>query len=322
VRSVVPFFDFPTVIKSRIHGVLAFRTRQGPVALWAGPSRDGGVCFIIKRLRPKTLLDQIWTGVSTCVPKGVPGGRPLVAQVKSIEPTSNGGPAKDPTYAYGIVGKNIVRVEVRLSDGSVHRANVHEHFFGVGVPPKYPCTTRSCAYDAARVLAVGFDASGRKVGTYRQGAPPKPVPPPPPPARTGPFRTVFNAEKAGHRVVFGVAPAAGGGLCTQQSWSGQRGFRSPCRSRSHKTVELLGAGGGGPPDWGFLIGRAQNGVASVDLRFEDGTSTALQLTPGRFFLVFLGGRRTVPGHRALAFVARDRAGRVVARERLGHPLGG
>jgi hypothetical protein len=67
---------------------------------------------------------------------------------------------------------------------------------------------------------------------------------------------------------------------------------------------------------GFLIGRGNIGAASVALRFEDGSSIPLRLTPDRFFLALLSGRRTLPGHQAVALVARDRAGRVLGRQTL------
>jgi len=131
---------------------------------------------MFRRLKPKTPLEGLPLGVLSCVPKGVPGGRPLVADVRSSLPLENGRPVPTPTYAWGIARQDIVRVEVHLADGSVHRAPVYEHVFGVGVPP-----------DSSLVSAVGFDANGRRVGSYRPGAAPKPKPPAPAPARTGPY---------------------------------------------------------------------------------------------------------------------------------------
>ena len=308
--EVLHYFNSPDVIKSRLHGVLAFPTKAGPVALWAAPTRGGGVCFTLRPLKPKN-FGEAFTGTVTCV-KGVPLGLPLVATIES----SPGGAS----WASGIARKDIVRVEVHLTDGSVHRARVYEHFFGVGVPP-----------GSQLASAVGFDANEHKVGTYSSKSLPKPKPPRPVPARTGSYRKVFDARlkvssrstgEFTHRVVFAVAPAAGGGLCTSLTYNGQPGeIPSPqvqrhCARSSRAPLQLLGFGGGGPPEWGFAVGRARADVATVQLRFEDGTTASVRLTAGRFFLVLPRGLHMRRGYRPRVLNARDRANRVLARLRL------
>lgn len=58
-------------------------------------------------------------------------------------------------FGFGIAAKDVVRVELRLTNGNVLRANVYEGFFGVGAPP-----------GTKLVSATGFDAQGRVVGRY------------------------------------------------------------------------------------------------------------------------------------------------------------
>ena len=38
----------PQAIASRAHGVLALRTADGPVYLWAAPRRGGGICWLVQ----------------------------------------------------------------------------------------------------------------------------------------------------------------------------------------------------------------------------------------------------------------------------------
>ena len=294
-HAVIPYFDYPTVIKKRIHGVLAFDTAAGPVALWAGPTRRGGACYLFRRLRPKTIVDRGPLGAG-CMGRRVPQGLALVA---AFEAPIGGKLA----FAWGYTAPNVKTVEVHLADGKVERAPVYERFFGVGAP----ATT-------SLIDAVALDRKGHEVGRC---CPLPPIPPPtlPQPHRAGPYRTVFDVVRVGHRITFAVAPARGGGLCTDLSAPGRPHERS-CLAHPSR-LQLLGFGMGGPPGppYGFLIGRAGSGVASVDLRYEDGTTDHLSLTR-RFFLDVVLGRRTQRGHRPLVFIARYANGRVLATRRL------
>jgi hypothetical protein len=147
-----PHFGNPNVIESRAHGVLAFKTTAGPMALWAAPTRNGGVCWLLTRLAPGTPAPGF--GVGGCGPRGVPGGRKLVADVSTLM-SGEGGRTLRFGYGLGLAAKDVVRVEFRLTNGKVLRANVYEGFFGVGTPP-----------GAKAVSVTGFDAQGRVVARY------------------------------------------------------------------------------------------------------------------------------------------------------------
>ena len=85
--AVIPYFDFPKVIKSRIHGVLVFRTSAGPVALWAGPTRGGDkVCFILRKLRPRNFGERVPL-LAACGAPGPPAGKSAVASWDSAAPS-------------------------------------------------------------------------------------------------------------------------------------------------------------------------------------------------------------------------------------------
>ncbi len=171
-HALIPYFDYPTVIKNRIRGVLAFDTAAGPVGLWAGPTRNGGTCFVFRKLRPKTLVDRVPVAAG-CVGPRVPGGLALGATF--VAPV-----AEKLRFAWGYAAKNVATVEVHPRRRQGQTGPVYERFFAVGAP----ATT-------SLVSAVGFDRDGQEVGRC---CPLPPVPPasPPAPARTGPYRTVFD----------------------------------------------------------------------------------------------------------------------------------
>jgi hypothetical protein len=294
-QSVIPYFDYPTVIKSRIHGVLAFDTAAGRVVLWAGPTRSGGACYVFRKLRPTTMPDRISLAAG-CFGSRVPRGLKLVATL--VAPMGG-----NLAFAWGYTAKNVASVEVHLADGKVKRTPVYERFFAVGAP----ATT-------SLVSSVALAKDGHVLGRC---CPLPPLPPlsPPRPPRTGPYPTVFDLTNAGHRFVFAVAPAARGGLCTDLTSPG-RPHERPCIPRPGR-LQPLGFGEGGPPGppYGFFVGRAGKGVASVELRYEDGTSSKVPLT-SRYFLEVVTGLHTRRGHRPLVFLARDSNGQVVATQRL------
>jgi hypothetical protein len=295
-HSVIPYFDFPTVMKGRIHGVLAFDTAAGRVALWAGPTRSGGACYVFRKLRPKTISDRLPLAAG-CMGSRVPQGLALVAALQA-----QSFPGKL-AFAWGYTAKNVRTVEVHLADGEVKRTPVYERFFAVGAP-----ATTSLVY------AIASDKGGHKLGRCCP-LPPIPAPSPPPPARTGSYHTVFDVIKVAHRFTFAVAPARRGGLCEDLSSPGRPHERS-CLARPSR-LQPLGFGEGGPPGptWAFFVGRAGKGVASVELRYEDGTVDRLQLKQ-RFFLDVVVGLHTRRGHRPLVFIARDATGRILATRRL------
>ena len=68
--------------------------------------------------------------------------------------------------------------------------------------------------------------------------------------------------------------------------------------------------------WAFVFGQARKGVAAVELRFEDGASSTVPLRDDRFFVAFVTGMNTKPGHRPRVLVARNSAGRVIGTARL------
>lgn len=125
-HSVIPYFDYPTVIKGRIRGVLAFDTAAGRVALWAGPTRSGGACYVVRKLRQKTLSDRLPLAAG-CFGRHVERGLKLVATL--VAPTGG-----NLAFAFGYAAKDVASVEVHLADGKVKRTLVYERFFAVGAP--------------------------------------------------------------------------------------------------------------------------------------------------------------------------------------------
>lgn len=301
--AVIPYFDFPKVIKSRIHGVLVFRTSAGPVALWAGPTRGGDkVCFILRKLRPRNFGERVPL-LAACGAPGPPAGKSAVASWDSSSSESGGSMA----FVYGVAARGVASVEIRLGRGVSRRARVYEHFFAVGVPPEHSNVEE----------VVAFDARGHTVGRNRVDLAPQ-VAPPPEPRRTGPFKQLFHVERGRGTVDVAVAPAAGGGVCVE--------LRAPerdeagCRKIS-LPLQLLSFGSYGPPGptVAFFAGHVGGRVKTLELRYEDGSSS--RVTPLKsFFLTVLSGKRTRVGHRGLVFVARDASGTIIGRIRLDRRL--
>lgn len=291
--AVVPYFDFPMVIKNRIHGVLAFRTSAGPVGIWAAPTRTGGVCIVLRVLRPKTFAQGL-PFLGSCGPFRNPGGAPAAAGVESRDPYR---------FVWGFAAPGVDRVVVRLDDGRRKEARVYEHFFGTGIPGT---TYRE---------VVAYDRAGHRLGSYKpQTAAAQPPPPPPEPRRTDEFRQLFHVERGRGTVDVAVAPAAGGGVCVE--------LRAPeraeagCRKIS-LPLQLLSFGFYGPPGptVAFFAGHVSGRVNTLELRYEDGSSSSVKPVKS-FFLTVLSGKRTRVGHRGLVFVARNARGKIIGRIRL------
>jgi hypothetical protein len=73
------------------------------------------------------------------------------------------------------------------------------------------------------------------------------------------------------------------------------------------------------PTVAFFAGHVSDRARTLELRYEDGSSSRVRPVDG-FFLTVLTGRRTRVGHRGLAFVARDSRGKIVGRIRLDRRL--
>jgi hypothetical protein len=307
-RSTAVFHYVNPVITSRAHGVMEFSTSAGRASLWAAPRSDGLMC--------------LWAKVPLAKP--YPQGSSPAGRYQQSEAcfgrdrTLRGRPVKalswsdsgEPKYVIGIATRKVHAVEVRFLEGGARRAKLYDGIFAVGTPP-----------GLTPVSATAFDAQGRKLGVDTFWPEPS-TPAPTNPKRTGPFVKKVVAEQDGYRVTASVAPATRGGLCYDVASTGT-GHRSFCARPDRRVFPVLRPWEGPPAEargdaaiWAFVFGQAREGAAAVELRFEDGASSTVPLSDDRFFVAFVTGMNTKPGHRPSALVARDSAGRVIGTARL------
>jgi hypothetical protein len=307
-RSTDVFHYVNPVITSRAHGVMEFSTSAGRASLWAAPRSDGLTCLWAKVPLAKPYpqgsspADRYQQSEACFGRERTLRGRP----VKVLSWSDSG----EPKYVIGIATRKVHAVEVRLLEGGARRAKLYDGIFAVGTPPGF-----------TPVSATAFDAQGQKLGVDTFWPEPS-IPAPTNPKRTGPFVEKVVAEQDGYRVAAFVAPASRGGLCYDVESTGTR-HRSFCAHPNRGVFPVLWPWEGPPAEtrgdaaiWAFVFGQAREGVADVELRFEDGASSTVPLSDDRFFVAFVTGMNTKPGHRPRALVARNSAGRVIGTARL------
>ena len=135
----------PQVIASRAHGVLALRTADGPVYLWAAPRRGGGVCWLLQ-------LGSL-SGAS-CDETWPPDRRLSFSTMGALTYPSE-------QFVFGRALGGAASVVVNLSDGETTKLPVVEGLF-MGAFPKHVHPLEVTAYDASgkRLVAFGTLAGG------------------------------------------------------------------------------------------------------------------------------------------------------------------
>jgi len=134
----------PQAIAARAHGVLALRTADGPVYLWAAPRRGGGSCWLLQLgSLTNAACDQTW-----------PSSERLTF-------STFGGTLISGQFIYGQALGAAASVVVNLSDGETTKLPVVEGLF-MGAFPKHVHPLEVAAYDASgkRLVAFGTLAGG------------------------------------------------------------------------------------------------------------------------------------------------------------------
>ena len=134
----------PQAVAARAHGVLALRTADGPVYLWAAPRRGGGSCWLLQLgSLTNAACDQTW-----------PSSERLTFD-------TFGGTLISGQFIYGRALGGAARVVVDLSDGERTTLPVAEGLF-MGAIPKHVHALEVAAYDASgkRLVAFGTLAGG------------------------------------------------------------------------------------------------------------------------------------------------------------------
>jgi hypothetical protein len=138
----------PQAIAARAHGVLALRTSDGPVYLWAAPRRGGGICWLAQFAAKESLFtsscDEMW-----------PPGRRLTFG------TFGGALFPSEQFIFGRALGGAAKVVVALSNGEKANLPVVEGLF-IGAFPRHVHPLEVASYNAAgvRVSVFGTLAGG------------------------------------------------------------------------------------------------------------------------------------------------------------------
>jgi hypothetical protein len=220
--------------------------------------------------------------------------------------TENGGPQ----WVNGdFLDPDIRRIEIEYEDDTVAPVPfvwvtepIDAGFFSFDVPPEHLAVGRRVT------LIRAFDADGREVArqTFPFSDPRWESAPDglPRVADRTQKRTLFELEDhKGNPWTLVVAPAPEEKLC----WA--YNFGSGCFSpKFPRTNDQLHLDGGGVVRVCCAVG---DGVATVELRYQDGTQTELKPVDG-FLLALVAPEQYAPGHRLEAIVMLDADGREVA----------
>jgi hypothetical protein len=308
-RPKAPPADF---VSARL--AVALDSSVGPVYLWAAPKEDGGACMALEIVALPRLPNGNPNTSGGCAP-GPSEELPIVA--------GGGGSQvgdKSLSYVHGQVRRDIVRLEVTLSDGSVVELRIVDGFFLAELPwvdsdtrgadcgPEFtsPLSTRQQRYprpDRCPLKAVeyrGFDTSGALVARSRVPKPPDP------PKPIEPFREAISIHLfSGRKAWIEYARAERGDLCWRVRWGSQYG--GSCAPVHKGSLPSMMGSGVGKNQTLLLLGPVGEEFARVELVWDDGTSERLRVEHG-FVLKQIDpyGKRF-----PTKIVARDKTGRVV-----------
>jgi hypothetical protein len=273
----------PEVIADRARGVMSVQTTRGQVNLWVAPTKDGGYCAYV---------ETETGGSSACGNDSdfglrVPG---LSADLRPLD-ARNG---SDNRLAFGrIIGwKPGDRVELRLDDGSRLAARVADGWLLREFP------------EGTTLVRIHLLRAGAIVATQEM-LPPTPAPTPAVPSPDD-YRTLLEVETlTGDTAVLSVAPAPPGQECYRVSTVNSE-------SASCGDLPTGGIAINGDLTSALLFGSVQVPAASLEVVFEDGERDDVPLKEG-YFLYAVPAGHVKRGRLPKEFIARDAAGKVVAR---------
>jgi hypothetical protein len=297
VAEVLGVFKQPGVDAARAHGVIQLRTAAGPLRLWAAPVRGGAHCsFIELGDRPSNSPPL---GVTTCENEVPPASAPAIEAGVDPLPPGLERPSIRALHGWIRLGQ-AGTLFARLSDGSVERIPVVEHYFLFAVP------------DGKRVSLLTFRGpEGRAVARMA------PVEAEPPTATEHPIRATRHGPKLiqlrltnGWTATLYAKPRIGPcydvevrdpGGGTESA--GECGYRGPPELLS---FGLQGFGGGaGPPAGVLLEGYAAPEVDRLELRLRDGETLDVPLDGGYFLFELPKGQPPTE------LVPHDRSGKAL-----------
>ena len=278
------------VLTGHARGLVAVRTPAGTLRIWGAPTSDGGLCtyLVLDDAHGRLSCDTI---------------DPRLARLIGVA---------DNARANGVTVRFVsaqtldegASVQLRLEDGSVVSLASYGRFF-----------FRLLQSGEEPVALVGRDSAGHSLSEVPLSSS---VPPPgiPQPVRpVGPHHVLAKLVTRIGRVTFASAPGPDGKQCWIAKAEAEQGIS--CRDVSRALEFDFGPMYNAEQDHRTVLvaGFVRTDVATLELRFEDGSSTGIDLL-GRYFIYELPRRYWSSRHRPTLLVARDEDGQVLSRRRL------
>lgn len=297
-RLVPLFAGQPVADVDKAHGVMAIASSKGPVALWTVPTRGGPICYFVEVVRLSERAGEP-RGDSRCTPKPSPTAPIVWARTKEGALT----------LVSGFLAENVESLLLRSPEGTETPVSTAERFFLAELPGGRE-GYRLIARDAR-----GADIEYREITDFTaqfQDATQRKV--------AGPARTVIaTTDSRGRPLRLVLRPAEGGQTCVIVEGNGAGltcGKLDDLRVAEGLRVHPALRG-----SIVFLEGSVGPEVATLTLEYEDGSKVDVPIVE-RFVLFGIERKHFREGARPVRLIGRDRAGREVAREPVGHGVFG
>jgi hypothetical protein len=292
-RSVAFHGAGPAPISGEARKVLEATIDGERRSLFVAPTEDGGFCWVVPELQ------------GSC---GRTGHRRTAPTLGVVWLEGERGPA---LLSGHVLDQGVERLELAFEDGSREdvplawvSAPIDAGFYVFEVARRHLSEGERAQELVA--LARDGDVLARHRFTYSDPA-----------FEPGPDGLSHDADRARKRVLFSfddhrgkrwtlvTAPAPGGRLCYAHNGGGG------CVShRFPPTIDGMGIQGGG--EWAIVCCAVSDDVATVELRYQDGTRTTLRPVGG-FLLHVIAPEHYVRGRRLREIAWRDASGRQLAR---------
>jgi hypothetical protein len=285
--------QLPGTIAGKARVAATLESSVGPVYVFAAPTRTGATC-----------------GFTWIASERLPGGRPNMSGF-GCHADADPRPLMAVRSETFVQGRNLRLLEGHASV-RIRRLEARVGGHRVRIPLQEGWFVAEL--DAPPSEVVGFDTRGRVVARQKFDEPAADQAPYP----VGPFQTVLEIRTRYTRrpIRVQVARASDGTTCESLVTPG--GISSGCGGR------LIGARqigvspmqiGRAPKGMLLLFGRVGREIALLNVRFEDGRVERLPLA--RSFSVYQVAREDYrPGRRPILLVGRNRAGSIVATQKL------
>jgi hypothetical protein len=291
----------PGIEVARTKAAAAITTSVGPVYLWVAPTKRGSCAYL-----------QI-------VALDLPGGRPnLSGGCFSGRPEFHVGieyiRVKNRPFALvqGRVGTNGAKtVELKFANGSSHTYTIIDKYVLSETDPNNAIKTLIVRDAHGHVLAQRHYSNSLSPLQQGQQLLHRFHP-------TGPWKTVATLRTIGRHRLLAVKTAPGSNSTVCHELVTPSGTGGGCNRPIGPTDLDIGPTqiGTAPHGWFLLDGPVGTKIHSLDLRFEDGTHTAIPIQHG-YILYQVNPQNFVSGHRPTELVAHNTAGHIVNTHRFG-----